>query len=509
MPVKPPPSDIFGALFEAVQDARLYPDSKSFADAIPRSSPEEIYADWRNENPADTATLRLFVEKNFILPDDNIVTADPSGSLIEYLANAWEPLTRTLATVPDNSSALSLPYPFIVPGGRFRELYYWDSYFTMLGLVISGRQDLVEDMIANFGSLIDRFGHIPNGTRSYYLSRSHPPVFYLAVKLSRKYDRETREQYIRWMRAEHAFWMDGEAQIASGEAHRRVVRLANGSLLNRYWDDRPHPRDESWAEDKILAAEAPDRNSEELWRDLRAAAESGWDFSTRWFAKGNDFSSIRTTGIIPIDLNCLLFGLETTIAAEMDALGDPDASLYFQRASLRRQAINHHLWNEDKGFYADFNLDTASVSNKLTAAAAFPLFVGLATKDQARRNAQNMKALIYPFGLVTTLINSGQQWDCPNGWAPLQWVAFSGLQQYGEEALAREIATGWIEVVSSVFRESGQMLEKYDVVKGVAGGGGEYAVEIGFGWTNGVTLALMNALDTPNRSLEEKNHQTA
>lgn len=485
------PSEMFGELFASVQASGIFDDSKTFADAVPLRSPDSIMADWARFTSNENQTLGMFVEANFDVIEECLPEVPDAQPLRQHIADLWPWLTRAAYDPPEFGSALWLPRPFTVPGGRFRELYYWDSYFTMLGLGLSGRQDLVEDMIVNMGSLIDRYGHIPNGSRSYYLSRSHPPVFHLAAALSHDQSREARAQRLDWMRAEHCFWMDGEGSLMPGEAHRRVVRLSGGELLNRYWDDRPCPRDESWKEDTALAAVAAHRDPAELWRDVRAAAESGWDFSSRWLADKESLASIRTTRLVPIDLNSLLYGLEIAISRECYALDDKhEAEIFEERAKGRAAAINLHLWNDVGGHYADYDLDSSSISQQLTAAAAFPLFTGLCSHEQAGRSASALRSLLRPWGLSTTLIESGQQWDAPNGWAPLQWVACQGLKKHGENELADDIARRWSTLVQNQYCATGQIFEKYDVVTGQAGHGGEYSVEIGFGWTNGVALAL-------------------
>lgn len=488
----PQPSDLFGDLFAAVQERGLFTDSKTFADAIPRRAPEAILRDWQTQTPADDAALTAFVADNFDLPHDEDCVPPDARPLRDHIIELWPTLTREPAVPAPGSSLLALPRRHVVPGGRFRELYYWDSYFTMLGLVRSGRQDLVEDMIAVFGSLIDRYGHIPNGTRSYYLSRSHPPVFYLMAALSQDGSDAARRERLRWMRAEHAFWMAGEDALAPDGEHRRVVRLVDGSLLNRYWDDRAAPRDESWREDVELARRVPDRDAGELWRDIRAAAESGWDFSSRWLADGKSLETIRTTRLLPIDLNALLFGLERAIAEEAAALGDPAAAkAYSHRAAARRDAIDRHLWNRTAGFFADYDLDLAQVRDQPTAAQGFALFTGAALPERASSTADALRGLLRAGGLLVTGDHTGQQWDAPNGWAPLHWIAIEGLRAHGQHALADTIAKRWLALVERHYAATGQLLEKYDVENYGAGGGGEYGTEIGFGWTNGVSLELL------------------
>lgn len=492
MTVADTPASLFGPLFAAVQEEGLFPDSKTFADARPRRAAAAILADWRARAPAGGDALRHFVLENFDIPQGEPAETADRLPLADHIRALWPRLIRTSDVAGPGSSELSLPHSYVVPGGRFRELYYWDSYFTMLGLVRSGRQDLVENMVANFGSLLDRIGHIPNGTRSYYTSRSQPPFFYLMVQLSRDTTEFAARRHLGWMIREHDFWMEGADDVPCGGEARRVVRLADGSLLNRYWDDLEGPRDESWREDIELAGHAPEREATGLWRDIRAAAESGWDFSSRWLADGHRLGSIRTTRLVPVDLNALLFGLEQAISKTAAGIGEQEIAADFaERASSRARSINDHLWNEKGGYYADFDLDAGAASGQLTAATAFPLFTWLATPERAQSTAKALEQLLRPGGLMTTLGHSGQQWDAPNGWAPLQWVAIVGLRQYGWTYIADLIADSWLAMVGKLYAESGQLFEKYDVVACSAGAGGEYATETGFGWTNGVTLELM------------------
>ncbi len=488
------PARLFGPLYAAVQEHELFNDSKTFADAVPRRAPPEILADWRAGQPMDRDGLRGFVHANFDLPEEHSAARPGHRALAAHIEALWPLMTRSPTSPTNGSSELWLPERYVVPGGRFRELYYWDTYFTMLGLARSGRQDLIESMIANFGSLLDRLGHIPNGTRTYYASRSHPPFFHLIAAFSRDISTSGRRRRLGWMVSEHRFWMAGSANLAPGSAARRVVRLPDGALVNRYWDDLALPRDESWREDVELAAQAPGRDAAGLWRDIRAAAESGWDFSSRWLADDKDLATIRTTRLVAVDLNALLHGLEQAIAEQAEALGETALTLeYRAHAERRARAIERHLWNDAQGFYADLDLDTGAVSTRLTAATVFPLLAGVASPERARRTIEALKLLIRPGGIVTTLVDSGQQWDAPNGWAPLQWIAIESLRRYGNDALADTIADRWLAMVEAHFLRTGDLLEKYDVESCASGIGGQYVTQIGFGWTNGVVLELLAA----------------
>ena len=264
-------------------------------------------------------------------------------------------MTRDEPIVAPYSSLLPLPRPYVVPGGRFRELYYWDSYFVMLGLAESGRRDLVQDMATNFADLIDTYGHAPNGTRTYYLSRSHPPFFFEMIGLLSPWDPAGAfARYLPELKTEYTFWMEGANGLKPGGGHRHAVALDDGSILNRYWDDSDAPRDESFFED-VMLAKATHRPPEEIYRDIRAGAESGWDFSSRWFADAKTMASIDTTEIIPVDLNALMFGLENAIRAGCEREGDHDcAEDYANTAAARRAAIDCYLWDPSRGAYLDY-----------------------------------------------------------------------------------------------------------------------------------------------------------
>jgi alpha,alpha-trehalase len=490
------PHELFGPLFEAVQAARIYPDAKTFADAVAKEDPQTILAQYQREQPKDAAALKAFIERYFSLPAPTTVT------LRQHIASLWPVLTRPPLDPPKWSSALALPANYVVPGGRFREIYYWDSYFTMLGLKADHRSDLVDSMIVDFKSLIERYGFIPNGTRSYYLSRSQPPFFAAMTQLKPLGDRADDAKVLAALKTEHAFWMRGTGCLpkAGAGACERVARLADGTVLNRYWDAKDSPRDEALGEDVATAAEGK-RPAPEVYRDLRAAAESGWDFSSRWLDDPARLATIRTTTIAPVDLNSLMYQLEGEIERRCKAAADTACTAQFRRAKeVRATAVQKHLWVAAERRYADFDLVKNAPTTVRSAATLYPLWVGMATQPQADAVAATTKAeLLAEGGLRTTLVRNGQQWDSPNGWAPLQWVAVDGLARYGHKELAHEIARRWVGTVSRTWAETGKLLEKYDVEERKSGGGGEYPTQDGFGWTNGVTSALLERYPDLNK----------
>jgi alpha,alpha-trehalase len=491
----PSPQVLFKDLFIAVQSSQIYADGKAFPDAVPDASPDEILKQYHAMRPDSPAALREFVDAHFALPSEVAESASPPDlvSIVAHIDGLWGPLTRTSEAAPPYSSLLTVPQPYVVPGGRFREMYYWDSYFTMLGLAESGRRDLVTGMVRDFAYLIDRFGHVPNGTRTYYLSRSQPPFFFAMVGLVSPADPAAAfADYLPQLRGEYAFWMDGERGLRPGKARRRVVAMTDGSILNRFWDDQDTPRDEAYREDTDLARTSG-RPAAPLFRDIRAAAESGWDFGSRWFADGRTRATMDTTQIVPVDLNSLLFGLENAIRSGCLRRGNQRCALEFERrAAVRRRSIDRYLWDSRLGAYLDYQWVKKARMPRVSAATLYPLFVSMASMPQAASVANiTARELLKAGGIVTTTLETGQQWDSPNGWAPLQWIAVSGLRDNGQSMLAAAIACRWMANVNGVYRQSGKLVEKYDVVTiGRSGGGGEYPLQDGFGWTNGVMRKL-------------------
>lgn len=489
---KATPAELFGPLLARVQESGILRDGKTFVDAVPRRPIDRIMADFA-ALPGDDAALLRFVAANFDLPPsvDLAVPSTPVQPLRAYIRTMWSDLARDPESGALNSSALPVGHRHVVPGGRFREIYYWDSFFTMLGLVRDGETALATGIVDAMTDLIEAHGHVPNGSRTYYLGRSQPPLFHMMVGLLDDQRPGVAARRLAAMKREHAWWMEGEDDLAPGTQRNHVARLADGSLLNRYWDPRDTPRDESWRED-VDTALSSGRPPGQVYRDLRAGAESGWDFSSRWL-ESESLSSIRTTMIAPVDLNAFLFGLETAIAAA----GEPDSIDYAARAGQRLAAMHKHLWNESGGFFADYDLERGCIRPQASAAALAPLLAGVASQAQADATARYTEAaLLARGGLRTTLVDNGQQWDSPNGWAPLQWIAVAGLRRYGHETLAAEIAKRWIATVEATYARTGLLYEKYDVESPAVGSGGEYAPQIGFGWTNGVTADLIDGIET-------------
>lgn len=497
------PDVVFKELFTDLHASGLWSDPKVISDAIPQAPPEVILTAYRKQLNEPNFDLKNFFERHFkMLPDlaDEFI-CDTSQPVKLHIKKLWPFLERKAdkENTMEGSSLIPLPHSYIVPGGRFNEIYYWDSYFTMLGLQLTGKIDQIQGMVDNFSYLIDRFGFIPNGNRTYFLGRSQPPFYAMMITLlAESKGQGILTKYLPQLKKEHMFWMRGKDSLQKGKADERVVALSNGNFLNRYFDNFPIPRQEMYPYD-VKDCQKSGRSQKNFYLDVRSACESGWDFSCRWFEEIANFSTISTSQIVPVDLNCLLLHLEHTIAkaSELDA-DKKTANVFKQLAKQRAENIQAYCWNETLQYYSDYQFIQERKSARLSLAAMYPLFFKIASQSQAKACAQMLESqFLHEGGLVSTPYFSGQQWDAPNGWAPLQWIAVKGLLNYGFDTLANEIGKRWLKLNDDVFKRTGKMMEKYNVVDmDLPAGGGEYEGQTGFGWTNGVYLKILDEINS-------------
>lgn len=497
------PDEVLGDLFSDVQKQRIYPDGKIFVDLVPKRRLKSIKQEYDLLKQDPTFDLREFVTRHFyeMKTDKERINfkADPEATISGHIKELWYHLERRNRR--DKGSLIALPYSYVVPGGRFNEQFYWDSYFIMLGLATEGRWDMVEAMVKNFAYMLRKFGFIPTANRTYFLSRSQPPFFSHMVRLlARHKGKSVFVEYLPYLLLEYRFWMKGKSKLAKQEhrAYARLVEMKNGTYLNRYYDNKMTPRPESLDQDTETAGESIERDAERLYLHLRAGAESGWDFSSRWLMEPDDLRTIHTADIIPVDLNSLLYQLEMTIAESYQILRQTLLVKRFQKMAERRaRSINAYCWDEKKAFYSDYNFHHDQSTGRLSLAGIFPLFAHIASTKQAAAVAHKIEQeFLKPGGLITTLSDSSQQWDAPNGWAPLQYIAIQGLRAYGYHALANEIKKRWVATNMKVYETEQKLVEKYNVVEGNGlGGGGEYVLQDGFGWTNGVLETLLAETD--------------
>lgn len=478
------------ALFDEVQRSQIFEDQKTMSDAVSLFPVDEINSRYEKEKNVEGFDLKQFVLSNFdFLDTKTSVVREKHLPIDEHIEKLWDELTRT--AYEERGTLLKLPKPYIVPGGRFNEFFYWDSYYIMLGLQVSGRVEMMENIIENCSYLIQTIGFVPNASRTHFLSRSQPPYFSLMLDLL--FETTKRQNiYIKYhdtLEKEYAFWMNGEKDVDNNSAFNRVVKTANGDILNRYFDSENDPRPESY----LIDIEDSENAGEEFYRNIRSACESGWDFSSRWFADGESIKTIETLNLAEVDLNCLLWHLEKTLSKSSSLQNLSEKENYFKkRAADRKQMINKYFWDEASGTYKDYHIKKNTTTPSEHVAALYPLFLKIVSNKQAESVAKNIEEkFLYQGGLITTTKNSGQQWDFPNAWAPYQWLGFQSMKNYGFDELAEKIKKNWCSNVERVYNNTGKLMEKYNAldVETVAGGG-EYPNQDGFGWTNGVYLKL-------------------
>ncbi len=498
------PDESLGDLFSEVQKERIYSDGKTFADLVPRLSNRQIKQEYLLAKQDPHFDLREFVSRHFYKLDtdksDVTFATNPDMDVSEHISALWTHLERRNRL--DRGSLISLPYMYVVPGGRFNEQFYWDSYFIMLGLAVDGKWDIIEGMIKNCVYMLNRFGFIPTANRTYFLSRSQPPFFSHMVRLLADHQGSSvLVEYLPHLIKEYNFWMKGSWKLSKQEhrAFARLVQMNDGSLMNRYYDNKMAPRTESLTEDTLTAESADSRDAERLFLHLRAGAESGWDFSSRWFENPHDIKTIHTADIIPIDLNSLLYQLEMTITDAYRVMKQPLLVRKFKKlADKRAAAIQKYCWDETAGFFVDYNFHHHLATGSLSLAGVYPLYANIANPEQTASVAVIIEHdFLQEGGLITTLTTSLQQWDAPNGWAPLHWVVIQGLRNYGYSELADRIKQAWTNTNLKVYDSQHRLVEKYNVVQTSSlGTGGEYPLQDGFGWTNGVLAALLDEDNT-------------
>ncbi|KAL8505396.1 hypothetical protein ACS0TY_016580 [Phlomoides rotata] len=481
--------------------------------------------------------LKGFVEKYLGSAEEDLVSVDPVDFVAEpedflpkvkspevrawalEVHNLWKNLSRKVSgrviQEPEFHTLLPLENPVIIPGSRFREVYYWDSYWVIRGLLASKMYETAKGIVYNLIALVDEFGYVLNGARAYYTNRSQPPLLSSMVLDIHTWtgDKDLVKKSLPALLKEHEFWNSG--------IHKVIIQDAEGTnhTLSHYYAMWDTPRPESSTTDRETASKLSDACAKtQLYRELATAAESGWDFSSRWMRNESDLATLATTSVIPVDLNAFVLKMELDITSLANAIGDSITAERFREASeARKKAINSIFWNTEMQQWLDYWLNdsislkevyTWKASNqnqKLFASNFVPLWIQLFNSDckvvgevvQSLRNS----GLICAYGIATSLVKSGQQWDFPNGWAPLQHMIVEGLARSGSEEarlVAQDIAVKWIRTNYVAYKKTGAMHEKYDVDKcGGSGGGGEYAPQTGFGWSNGVVLAFLEEFGWP------------
>lgn len=390
-----------------------------------------------------------------------------------YIELKWPELTKSQPV--DDGTLLGLPYPFVVPsiknesGFAFQEMYYWDSYFIVQGLLTGGHDELAAGMVENLIYMARRYHMVPNASRSYFTGRSQPP--FLTSFIFDIYDKQEKD----------VSWLTERLQVAERE-------------YNNVWTYTSHPH---WRN----VFEGLSRYYDINLINHLAEAESGWDMNTRF--QGNCLS------YIPIDLNCLLYKYEIDFARGAELTGDEDkAALWREHARKRAATVTKYLWDDEQGFFFDLDYITHQHSPVWSLASFYALWSGLATTEQARRIVENLPKFMQQGGLTASISpdeylgDTPTQWAYPNGWAPLHWLAVLGMQSYGYSDEANLVARTWLHNNLEHFQQNGVFREAYNVVSPeLPPKPGLYPPQLGFGWTNGVFIDLAKKFLTKDELL--------
>jgi alpha,alpha-trehalase len=427
---------------------------------------------------------------------------------------------------------LYLPNPYVVPGGFFNEMYGWDSYFIIRGLLRAGRMKMAQGMVENFFFEIDHYGSILNANRTYFLTRSQPPLLssmVMAVYESLSDPRAKRrwlEKAYPYIERDYRLWTTGE-HVAGDTGLSRYFDYGQGPVLEIVEMHDPYYRDvftslqvspgrteylkeagkpeeatltgpvftfEACQQDEVGCTKSPAmKYTADYYKGDRAMRESGFDISFRFGPFGGS-----THHFAPVCLNSLLFKAETDMEKIATTLGRTgEAEQWSQHAQHRKEQMNRYFWDASTGMFFDFDFTRNKRSAYSYITTFYPLWSGLATTPQAKAVIGNLKTFERSGGLMMSPYETGVQWDAPYGWAPMQLIAVEGMRRYGANDDADRAASRWVNTVEHNFRREGTIREKYNVVNessevNVIAGYRQNVV--GFGWTNGVTLEFMHEL---------------
>jgi len=498
-----------GELLRTIQESGIYVDSKTFVDMPMKKDPEDIMKDFKKLTDYSIETLTQFLSDHFLTAGSELLSWTPPDWIeAQFIQNKksqeykdfaiqvngmWKALGKQLIPDvqinPQRYSILPQKHPFIVPGERFHEFYYWDSYWIIRGLITSGMTVTAKGILLNAFDLIKEFGFIPNGARVYYLTRSQPPLLSEMVRYYYKHtnDLDLLRTALPHLETEYNYWMKTHS-----------VELPEGYILNRFYTDSNQPRPESYKEDIHSVGKMTEEDAQYFFSNVIAGAESGEDFTSRWFTSGSELKSISTTKFVPVGLNSIMYKFESNMIYFYETLGVNSSLDFAQALKNRKAAIDKFLWNETAHQWYDYSLTNNSQILRAYPSNWFPIWAGAydpSLTNQLVESLQN-SGLIQIGGVLSTHLDSGQQWDNPNTWAPHQSLIVQVLTQLNTPesiTLAETVAQNWIKTTYLGYKTTRMMHEKYNaLIPGAAGSGGEYPPQIGFGWTNGVTLEFLN-----------------
>jgi alpha,alpha-trehalase len=511
-----------GELLLKIQMKNIFPDSKTFVDMPSRFSEQKILDNFSKlSSDPSLDELQKFLIENFYQAGADVIISEPSDwkELPKFVENIkdkklkefgvalnekWKNLLRKFVKMCDEcvSSTIETANAFVVPGGRFIEYYYWDTFWIVEGLLICEMYDTVKGILINFLDIIKKNGYIPNGARIYYLNRSQPPLLTQMISeyFKKTNDYEFLKYAIEYLDLEYNFWMT--------EKLTSIIINDKTYFLNSYNASTNYPRPESYREDITKGKQT--ENEGEYYSNVISVAESGWDFSSRWFKDAYNMTTIQIRDLIPVDLNAILYKNEKTLSEMHLRLNNMKKSdFYTNAAKVRLESINTILWSDELSTWADYNIRQSKLNlDHLYISSLTPLWAGIPPPAKLERILFNYESLLkdHISGVPTSNIETGQQWDFPNVWAPYHhWLVLFFIEN-DYLSLAFDIANRFVNTVYCSFSQQNLIYEKYNADKrGERGEGGEYKVQEGFGWTNGVVIKFLDlfgeSFEAPDRCI--------
>lgn len=386
-----------------------------------------------------------------------------------FIENGWSKCLKH--NTKDEGTLIGLPYPYIVPTvGYFNEIYYWDTYFTNVGLIQSGHFDYAKNNLDDMLYLVEKYGFMPNGNRTYYLNRSQPPFLSEMVKdiYVAGADDEWLSKAYKTLKKEYSFWMKERISPMGLNVYGGELSSLDGAddFIRRTGHD-PGIEHEKLAQHNIITC------------------ESGWDVNPRWGTEGYNYA--------PVDLNSLMFLMESNMQKFASRLGIIEESQDWENRAVTRKDLMMRYMRSEDGIMLDYNFEKDELSHVFSAASYYPMFAGMTDEKHAEILVKNIHRLEENYGISTCEKNDvlgSYQWDYPNGWACLQYIVVMGLIKYGYSDDAKRIAGKYIELVDKIFEETGNLWEKYNVTDGSINVTNEYDMPAMLGWTAGVYLAF-------------------
>eukprot|EP01114_Cavostelium_apophysatum_P023986 TRINITY_DN9234_c0_g1_i1.p1 TRINITY_DN9234_c0_g1~~TRINITY_DN9234_c0_g1_i1.p1 ORF type:complete len:520 (-),score=132.10 TRINITY_DN9234_c0_g1_i1:221-1780(-) len=488
-----------GKMLDILQRSQIFDDSKTLVDMPLRYAPKVVLEAFGNLADHDRETLEAFIRKYFAPVGDDIEDIkDPSDWIpnppfLDHISDPnlksfgggihdlWRNLTKSINHTEYCSecySSIEVPFPFVVAGDRFREYYYWDTFWIIKGLLVSGMINTTKGMLLNMMSLVEQYGFVPNGGRVYYLNRSQPPVLTQIVHeyVQTTGDYEFLSLALPILDKEYQFWMKN-----------RTI-FVHGYELNRYHVENKLPRPEAYLADVNATEGMDEKRREKYYEGVATAAESGQDFSSEWFRKSFNQSTIETERVVPVCLNSMMLANEITLYYMHSAIGNETTAKYYRkRSSLRWSAIQDLMWNEGDLQWYDFNVRSDRQDDRFYATNWLPLWTVAYTNfkltdrlpddfsvEEFRLSPSLLKKILdnmmyseeafhYPAGVPTSLFNTSEQWDFPNVWAPLMFYLVEGIRNINtsdSRSFSLDLVDRWISTSYCGWKNTGFMFEK-------------------------------------------------